>query len=263
MQHGTQSRSSRQWAQDWPSSAKSGKLRQAARLARPVLQGRRPAAARAATSASRPTKAPPAELDFNLWLGPAPEQPYHDNLVHYNWHWFWDFGNGDIGNQGVHEMDMRPLGDPRRDAARRRVISLGGRFGYEDQGETPNARSPSIDYGETQLIFEVRGLKTQGVPAARASATSSTSRQGVVAGGQVLPEGEGGQASRSPQGRGRTEQTAADHFGNFIDGVRSRKIEDLNADILEGGTSPPASATWPTSPTGWARRCRSRREDRR
>src|SRR5262249_28668546 len=49
---------------------------------------------------------PPADLDFNLWLGPAPEQPYHGNLVHYNWHWFWDFGNGDIGNQGVHEIDV-------------------------------------------------------------------------------------------------------------------------------------------------------------
>src|SRR5262245_56612865 len=55
---------------------------------------------------SKPTKTPPAALAFDLWLGPAPEQPYHGNLVHYNWHWFWDFGNGDIGNQGVHELDV-------------------------------------------------------------------------------------------------------------------------------------------------------------
>src|SRR5438132_13955756 len=52
-----------------------------------------------------PTK-PPETLDFNIWLGPAQEQLYHGNLVHYNWHWFWDFGNGDIGNQGIHEMDV-------------------------------------------------------------------------------------------------------------------------------------------------------------
>ena len=64
------------------------------------------AASRAGASAARTDRQPPAELDFNLWLGPAPEQPYHGNLVHYNWHWFWDFGNGDIGNQGVHEMDV-------------------------------------------------------------------------------------------------------------------------------------------------------------
>ncbi|MHC4487100.1 MAG: Gfo/Idh/MocA family protein, partial [Planctomycetota bacterium] len=47
----------------------------------------------------KPIKIPPEHLDFNLWLGPAPEQPYHENLVHYNWHWFWDTGNGDMGNQ--------------------------------------------------------------------------------------------------------------------------------------------------------------------
>ena len=49
---------------------------------------------------------PPKELDFDLWLGPAPKQSYHGNLVHYNWHWFWDFGNGEIGNQGVHQADV-------------------------------------------------------------------------------------------------------------------------------------------------------------
>ena len=54
----------------------------------------------------KPFKTPPANVDFDLWLGPAPSQPFHENLVHYNWHWFWDTGNGDIGNQGVHEMDV-------------------------------------------------------------------------------------------------------------------------------------------------------------
>src|SRR5262249_26654878 len=61
----------------------------------------------------KPITQPPSELDFNLWLGPAPEQSYHANLVHYNWHWFWDFGNGDIGNQGVHEIDVARWAIPR------------------------------------------------------------------------------------------------------------------------------------------------------
>ena len=68
------------------------------------------------------------DLDFNLWLGPAPEQPYHGNLVHYNWHWFWDFGNGDIGNQGVHEMDVARWAIPGATLPTK-VWSLGGRFG--------------------------------------------------------------------------------------------------------------------------------------
>src|SRR5207248_2210286 len=53
---------------------------------------------------------PPPELDFDIWTGPAPKQPFHANLVHYNWHWFWDFGNGDIGNQGVHRSEERRVG---------------------------------------------------------------------------------------------------------------------------------------------------------
>src|SRR5207245_2767701 len=102
---------------------------------------------------------PPAELYFNLWLGPAPEQPHHANLVHYNWHWFWDFGNGDIGNQGVHEMDKARWLIPGATWPKT-VISLGGRFGYTDQGQTPNTQISVMDYGGTLLIFEVRGLKT-------------------------------------------------------------------------------------------------------
>ncbi len=99
VQHGTQSRSSGGRAQRDRRRA-VGQVRQAARLARAT------AASRAGASAQEADATPPADLDFNLWLGPAAEQPYHGNLVHYNWHWFWDFGNGDIGNQGVHEMDV-------------------------------------------------------------------------------------------------------------------------------------------------------------
>ena len=54
----------------------------------------------------KPEEPAPDWLNWDAWLGPAPMQPYHSNLVHYNWHWFWDFGNGDTGNQGVHEMDV-------------------------------------------------------------------------------------------------------------------------------------------------------------
>src|ERR1017187_2284940 len=96
----------------------------------------------------QPLAPPPLNLDWNLWLGPAPKQPYHANLVHYNWHWFWDFGNGDIGNQGVHQMDIArwliPAASSNGHSASatfpKTVLSLGGRFGYRDQGETANTQ---------------------------------------------------------------------------------------------------------------------------
>src|SRR5438128_1057579 len=106
---------------------------------------------KAALSIGRKENAqPPADLDFNLWLGPAREQPYHANLVHYNWHWFWDFGNGDIGNQGVHEMDVARWAI-RGAELPGRVWSLGGRFGYDDQGQTPNTQMAVFDYGTALL----------------------------------------------------------------------------------------------------------------
>ena len=129
VQHGTQSRSSRQLGRGRRRDRRIGQARQAARLPGALLQ-----AAGIASASSRPPRRP-SELDFNLWLGPAPKQPYHANLVHYNWHWFWDFGNGDIGNQGVHQMDIARWmipGDGRR--CRRRSSASAAGSAIEDQG---------------------------------------------------------------------------------------------------------------------------------
>src|SRR5262249_30186783 len=108
---------------------------------------------------SQPNATPPENLDFDLWLGPAARHPYHAQLVPHNLPLFWDFGNGDIGNQGVHQMDIARWLIPGATYPKS-VLSLGGRFGYIDQGETANTQISVMDFGDTQLIFEVRGLKT-------------------------------------------------------------------------------------------------------
>lgn len=110
----------------------------------------------------KPVSAPPSHLDFNQWLGPAPKQPYHANLAHYNWHWFWDTGNGDTGNQGVHEMDVAHWAI-RGATLPQRVWSLGGRFipgekDLKDQGETPNMQISVYEYDDVLVVFETRGL---------------------------------------------------------------------------------------------------------
>jgi len=171
---------------------------------------------------------PPSELDFNLWLGPAPEQPYHENLVHYNWHWFWDTGNGDIGNQGVHQLDVARWGIPGATLPKS-VISLGGRLGYEDQGQTANTQIAIYDYGDTQLIFEVRGLSTEKY-LGESVGNMFHCEGGTVYAGKFYPKGSKTAESipSAPRGPGKG------HFGNFIAAMRSRKQSDLNADILEG-----------------------------
>ncbi len=232
VQHGTQSRSSQSW-EDLAALAKSGKLGK-------LLVSRGLCYKDGGTGGStrgdighKPTKAPPAELDFNIWLGPAQEQPFHENIVHYRWHWFWDFGNGDAGNQGVHQMDIARWVIPN---ARwpKSVISLGGRFANNDQGQTPNGLVSIFDYGDTQLIFETRGLKSPGYRGQNVGNILHF-EEGVVAGGKFYPKGQG-DGIAIPKVPAEMKR-GGDHFSNFIDCVRSRDMSKLHADIEVGHIS--------------------------
>jgi len=178
-----------------------------------------------------PVKPPPSELDFNIWLGPATRQPYHENLVHYRWHWFWDFGNGDIGNQGVHEMDVARWAIPGATLPRS-AISFGGRFGPKDQGQTANTQIAIFDYGETQLIFEVRGLRS-GEFHGQGIGNIYHLEAGTIYGADFYPTGSD-KPEPLPDIEVKMGPGGGDHFANFIAAVRSRKVSDLNADVLQG-----------------------------
>jgi predicted dehydrogenase len=228
VQHGTQSRSSRQWAEtaELVKSGKYGKL-----LVSRALCYKPRFAEGQGNIGFKPDGTPPSELDFNIWTGPAPEHAYNGNYVHYNWHWFWDFGNGDIGNQGVHEMDIARWMIPGATVPKT-AVSLGGRFGYKDQGQTANTQVAMFDFGGTQLIFEVRGLKA-GDYLGQKVGNILHLEAGTIAGGKFTPKGST-KAESLAKVEGVTRGPGKGHFGNFIAAVRSRKTEDLNADILEG-----------------------------
>jgi predicted dehydrogenase len=99
----------------------------------------------------------PPHVDFDLWCGPAEKRPIYRPSLHYDWHWDFNTGNGDLGNQGIHQVDIGRwfLGEP---GLPRRVISVGGRLGYEDAGDTPNSQVVLYDYERAPFVFEVRGL---------------------------------------------------------------------------------------------------------
>jgi predicted dehydrogenase len=233
VQHGTQSRSSGGWEKVVAAinSGQLGKLLITRGLCyKPGEPGKE--TTRADIGFEQSTT-PPANFDFNMWLGPAPEQPYHKNLVHYRWHWFWDFGNGDIGNQGVHEMDKARWALPADLLYPKSAVCFGLRY-PKDQGQAPNAQVALFDYGpdKPQLIFEVRGHKSkqymgQGV------GNVYHLESGVIKGTKYFPNDSDKEAPL-PKVETPDRPGGGNHFANFLAACRSRKIADLNADILEG-----------------------------
>ncbi|MGH7946594.1 MAG: Gfo/Idh/MocA family protein, partial [Opitutaceae bacterium] len=178
----------------------------------------------------------PSHLDYDLWSGPAPLEPPRRNSpsrgpIHYDWHWFWNYGGGDIANQGIHEMDMCRwvLGQQGFPPA---VMSFGGRFGYEDDAETPNTQIAVYDYEPAPLIFEVRGLPR------KTGERAMDAYRGIRVG--LTVQCEGGYFAGGANGGGVYDKDGKKvrqfsgpggdaHQANFIAAMRSRKTSDLAA----------------------------------
>jgi predicted dehydrogenase len=174
---------------------------------------------------------PPKTCDYDLWCGPAPMKPLMRKKLHYDWHWVWDTGCGDLGNQGIHEMDKARWG-LQKTGLPLSVVSVGGRFGYVDDGETANTQICVFDYGDSQLTFEVRGLQTDALRAAKVGNIYHC-ENGYV----MCPDYLSGIAFDKDGKEIKRWRANGDHYGNFINAVRSRKSSDLNADIQEGHLS--------------------------
>src|SRR5581483_10086129 len=175
----------------------------------------------------------PASVDYDLWSGPEPLVPPHRNgtkgPIHYDWHWCWNYGGGDISNQGIHQMDVARwiLGEPGLPPS---VIALGGRFGYDDDAETPNTEVAVFNYEKAPLIFEVRGLPMKAGMRAM-DAYRHTRGIGVVVQceGGYVEVSEAGTAIIYDNDNKIVQKLAnggnGEHRQNFIDAVRARKQE--------------------------------------
>jgi predicted dehydrogenase len=200
---------------------RAGKLGEV-KLARSIIYGKRGSIGPASTC-----EIPPG-VDVNLWLGPATQEKLTRKTFHYDWHWFWDTGNGELGNNNIHMVDicrwqlgLEGLGDS--------VVSVGGRLGYEDCGETPNTQLTVHRYGPQTIIQEVRGLPTKPFSDKFKSGYVIYGSQGIIAEGSLFDLD--GKLVRKFEGEG------ANHFANFMQAVRSRKREELNAEIEKGHVS--------------------------
>ena len=181
----------------------------------------------------------PLGLDWDKFLGPAPMRAYNELRFKYNWHWFWDTGNGDIGNQGIHQMDIARwgLGKPGLPTG---VVSTGGKYVYVDDQETPNTQIATYDYGDAEIVFEVRGILTGSEGGLRSDGNvignlfyGGDGWMCVDDRGFQVYKGEKSEKIMEEKGGGK--DTA--HFENFIAAVKSRNPKDLTADVEIGVTS--------------------------
>jgi len=178
---------------------------------------------------------PPKSCDYNLWLGPALDEPILRPKFHYDWHWVWNTGNGDIGNQGVHQLDIARwlLG---QNGYPEKIFSLGGRFGYEDAGQTPNSQIIFYDYKPVPLIFEVRGLPAR--PDVNAMPLYKNTRIGTIVeceDGFISEEAaydRNGKRIHKFSGHG-----GENHLPRFIDAVRNNQKEKVACSLEDGQVS--------------------------
>jgi predicted dehydrogenase len=227
VQLGTQSRSSASLARaaELVHSGKLGKIP----FARAWIGGPRPNIGH-----EKDTAIPPG-VDYDLWLGPAPERPFNSNRFHYRWHWMWDYGTGELGNNGIHALDrirwLLNLDAPVR------VTSAGGKLFYDDDQETPDTLTVTFDFPTCSVTWEHRVWSKE------------KPKDGLVLYGEkgtlVLDEKGGWHvengieaADKGDEKRGGDDWTP--HLRNFIDCVKSSSgssVRRPNADIEEGHKS--------------------------
>jgi len=212
----------------------------------------------------KPDTPVPPGVNWDMFLGPAPMRAFNELRFKYNWHWFWDTGNGDIGNQGVHELGIARwgMGEPEWP---KHVYAHGGKFAYDDDQETPNTLTANFDFGGREMVFEVRGLLTgsegsyppgrrQGPGAAGATPTATSPAKAAAQplnvmtgnlfygtegwaamsdGGFQAFKGESNELvmeERPERGAGGGDPTGL-HMQNFLAACKSRNAKDLHDEL--------------------------------
>jgi predicted dehydrogenase len=182
---------------------------------------------------------PPKSVDYNLWVGPARVEPlYRDNL-HYDWHWDWNTGAGEMGNWGVHILDdVRNVGLNNTVAMPTSVIAGGGRVLWDDAGDTPNVHFAAYTTTEIPVLFALSNLKQAPAKGLGIGNRSAGSGYAVVCEGGVLAGQRAGATAFDAEGKTIRKFSGNSgnglHQQNFINAVRHAKREDLAAEIEVG-----------------------------
>ncbi len=178
----------------------------------------------------KPITNPPAHLDWDLWRGPAVIDDYHDNYVHYNWHWFWESGNGDLNNQGTHQLDVARWALDVDQTHPVRAMAIGGRFQWDDQGETPNTMFAMAEYPNGQSVFfNVRNVNYEGYERQVENEYYFEDGGKIIRGKYYAPGSSEGETVDVEPGN----VTPGGNWGAFISAIRAGDPSMVNGNALD------------------------------
>lgn len=171
----------------------------------------------------------PENIDYELWQGPAPERPFVDNLIHYNWHWRWHYGGGELANNGIHSLDVVRWGlgvDVPKS-----VSVVGGRYAFQDDQETPDTGAAVYDFGDVGCTWEFSSCQPRrGLKVPTAVFYGSDGELHITNSGFEIYDLQG---KKTDEGNGPGgEQT---HIENFLAAIKTGS--PLNSEIEVGQTS--------------------------
>jgi len=173
---------------------------------------------------------PPAGVDYDLWLGPAPQRPFNPNRFHFNFRWFWDYAGGLMTDWGVHLFNMISMGTPL--AAPRSVVSSGGKYVLDDNSETPDSQVTTYEFDDFMLVWEHKAGLAVGInnhPWGIAWYGTEGTIMMNDAGWHIIPEKR--KASLEPERFKSSGDPRPAHVRNFLDCVKSRKQPVLNLEL--------------------------------
>ncbi|MGB6222353.1 Gfo/Idh/MocA family protein [Haloferula sp.] len=180
----------------------------------------------------------PGSVDYDLWCGPAEKKKLHREKLHYDWHWDWNTGNGEMGNWGVHILDdVRNVGLADAVGLPKRLLVGGGRVLWNDAGQTPNVHFAYYDTGSIPVLFDLSNLSIK--PGSKGEPAYMGTRSGYTVfceGGRYSGGRGGGAAFDKDNKRIRkfSGNAGKGHMENFVDAVRQRKRSMLHADVVQG-----------------------------
>jgi len=181
--------------------------------------------------------AAPAGVDYDMWLGPAPLRPFNENRFHYNWRFFWDYGNTELGNQGVHVLDVALMAlarmRPGQSCLPKRISTTGGIYWLKDAKEVPDTEAVNFDYGDLLLSFELHSFSQSHATENTWAGTAFYGTEGslVAVGDGFTVYGPDGSVSL------QVKESGGSHEGNFLECVKSRKTPNADVEIGRQSTT--------------------------